>query len=92
MHYIIVIEKAEGNYSAYSPDVLGCITTGDTVEETLRNMKEAIEFHLEGTIDAGEPVPQALGIRYHLDHENIFIEDDVLIAQLEVPLPHKAVA
>jgi len=46
--YTIIIEKAEGNYSAYCPDLPGCIATGSTVEETIQRMKEAIEFHIEG--------------------------------------------
>ena len=46
--YAVIIEKANNNYSAYAPDLPGCITTGPTVEETLSNMREAIEFHLEG--------------------------------------------
>ena len=56
--YLIVIEKAGNNYSAYSPDVLGCVTTGDTREETRRNMIEAIEFHLEGLVEDGDPIPE----------------------------------
>ena len=46
--YTIIIEKAEKNYSAYCPDLPGCIATGSTVEETIQRMKEAIIFHLEG--------------------------------------------
>lgn len=46
--YLVVIEKAEGNYSAYSPDLPGCIATGKTPEETERNMREAIDMHLRG--------------------------------------------
>ena len=57
--YLIVIEKAGNNYSAYSPDVLGCVTTGDTREETRRNMIEAIEFHLEGLVEDGDPIPES---------------------------------
>ena len=57
--YLIVIEKAGNNYSAYSPDVLGCATTGDTREETRRNMIEALEFHLEGLVEDGDPIPEA---------------------------------
>ncbi len=57
--YLIVIEKGSNNYSAYSPDVLGCITTGKTREETRRNMIEAIEFHLEGLVEDGDPIPEA---------------------------------
>lgn len=48
MKYLIVIEKTNTGFSAYSPDIDGCIATGKTKEETERNMKEAIEFHLEG--------------------------------------------
>ena len=47
MRYAIVIEKAEGNYSAYVPDLPGCVTVGDTVEELMENMREAVEMHLE---------------------------------------------
>ncbi len=46
--YIVIIEVAGNNYSAYAPDLPGCITTGPTVEETLANMREAIELHLGG--------------------------------------------
>ena len=56
--FLIVIEKAENNYSAYSPDVLGCVTTGKTREETRRNMIEALEFHLEGLVEDGDPIPE----------------------------------
>ncbi len=57
--YAIVIERAETNYSAYAPDVLGCVTTGDTVEETVALMQEALEFHFESLRDYGEPIPAA---------------------------------
>jgi predicted RNase H-like HicB family nuclease len=56
--YAIVIEDAGSNYSAYSPDVPGCITTGATIEETKRNMIEALEFHLEGLKEDGLPLPE----------------------------------
>jgi predicted RNase H-like HicB family nuclease len=56
--YAVVIEKAPGNYSAYVPDLPGCVATGATVEETEREIREAIEFHLEGLRDAGEPIPE----------------------------------
>lgn len=48
MRYLIVLEKSETGYSAYSPDLLGCVSTGQTPEETESNMREAIEFHIEG--------------------------------------------
>ena len=58
MRYAIVIEKAEHNYSAYVPDLPGCISTGRTVEEVKRNLQEAIEFHLEGMREDGDPIPE----------------------------------
>jgi predicted RNase H-like HicB family nuclease len=55
--YLIVIENAGTNYSAYFPDLPGCVTTGKTLEETRKNMEEAIEFHLDGLREDGLPVP-----------------------------------
>lgn len=46
--YTIIIEKAECNYSAFCPTLLGCIATGSSIEETIERMKEAIKFHIEG--------------------------------------------
>lgn len=46
--YPVIIEKANGNYSAYSPDLPGCVSTGATIEETLSRMRDAIQFHIEG--------------------------------------------
>ena len=57
MRYAIVIEKAEDNYSAYVPDLPGCIATGTTVAEVESEIREAIIFHLEGLREEGLPVP-----------------------------------
>jgi predicted RNase H-like HicB family nuclease len=57
MRYAIVIEKAEGNYSAYVPDLPGCVATGATVAEVEAEIREAITFHVEGLIEDGLPVP-----------------------------------
>ena len=57
MRYAIVIEKAENNYSAYVPDLPGCIATGDSLEEVEVEIREAIEFHLEGLRQDGVPIP-----------------------------------
>ncbi|HEV7667022.1 MAG TPA: type II toxin-antitoxin system HicB family antitoxin [Thermoanaerobaculia bacterium] len=57
MRYAIVIEKAPGNYSAYVPDLPGCIATGATVEEVEAEIRDAIVFHLEGLREDGLPVP-----------------------------------
>ena len=57
MRYAIIIEQSEGNYSAYVPDLPGCITTGASLEEIERNIREAIEFHLDGLREDGLPIP-----------------------------------
>jgi len=56
--YAIVIEHGDTNLSAYVPDLPGCITTGRSVEEIERNIREAIELHIEGLREEGEPVPE----------------------------------
>ena len=58
MRYAIVIESAEGNYSAYVPDLPGCVATGATVAEVEAEIREAISFHLEGMREDGHPIPQ----------------------------------
>lgn len=58
MRYPIIIEKAENNYAAYSPDVPGCVATGKTIEEVKQQFAEALEFHFEGLREDNEPIPQ----------------------------------
>jgi predicted RNase H-like HicB family nuclease len=58
MKYAVVIEKSkDGGYWAYVPDLPGCASRGDTAEEVERNIREAVEFHIESLRDHGEPVP-----------------------------------
>ena len=57
MKYLIVVEKTKTGYSAYSPDLNGCVATGKTQQEVERAMKEAIEFHLDGLREDGHKVP-----------------------------------
>ncbi|NNM70843.1 type II toxin-antitoxin system HicB family antitoxin [Enterovirga aerilata] len=55
--YAVVIEQAGRNYSAYVPDLPGCVATGDTIEEVEREIREAIQFHIAGLKADGIPVP-----------------------------------
>lgn len=64
--YLIVIEKTNTGFSAYSPDVLGCIATGDTISETKENMRLALKLHLETIIQDGEEIPQPGGVQSYL--------------------------
>ena len=60
--YLILIEGGPpSNYSAWSPDLAGCVATGQTLEECEREMREAIAFHLEGLAQEGEPLPEPSG-------------------------------
>jgi len=57
MEYLVVVEKGLSSYGAYVPDLPGCIAAADTKDEVLSLIKEAIEFHLEGLKEDGEPIP-----------------------------------
>jgi predicted RNase H-like HicB family nuclease len=61
MRYAVVIEKADGNYSAYVPDLPGCVATGSTRDEAEQEIREAVRFHLKGLKEDGlaPPAPQA---------------------------------
>ena len=67
MRYAIVLEKTANNYSAYVPDLPGCVATGHTIEETEREIREAIEFHIEGLREDGLIIPQPESIVEYLD-------------------------
>lgn len=67
MRYAIVVEKAENNYSAYVPDLPGCVATGATVEEIEHEIREAIGFHIQGLIKDGLTVPQPTSIVEYLE-------------------------
>ena len=58
MRYVMIIETGKGNYSAYLPDLPGCIATGKTLEEVRQRMREAIELHLAGMREGGLPIPK----------------------------------
>ena len=58
MRFAVIIEGLPGSYSAYVPDLPGCVAVGDTVDQTLKDMEEAIRFHLDGLQEDGLPIPQ----------------------------------
>ncbi len=67
MRYAIVIEKGPENYSAYVPDLPGCVSTGSTVSEAEENIKEAILFHIDGLKEDGLPVPEPTTICEYIE-------------------------
>ena len=58
MRYMVVVEKTRNSYGAHVPDLPGCIAVGETREEALQLIQEAIEFHLDGMREEGEPIPE----------------------------------
>jgi predicted RNase H-like HicB family nuclease len=67
MRYAVVIEKADGNYSAYVPDLPGCIATGDTVAAAEAEIRDAIGFHIDGLKAVGIVVPQPTSIAEYVE-------------------------
>ncbi len=67
MRYAVVIEKAEGNYSVYVPDLPGCVATGGTREEAEREIRDAIQFHLEGLREDGVEIPEPMTVCEYVD-------------------------
>ncbi len=67
MRYAVVIEKAEGNYSAYVPDLPGCLATGDSVAAVEIEIREAIRFHIEGLKEDGLPVPAPTSLAEYVE-------------------------
>jgi predicted RNase H-like HicB family nuclease len=67
VRYAIVIEKTERNYAAYVPDLPGCIAMGKTIEAVQRNMRGAIEMHLAGMREDGDPIPSPSSLVEYVD-------------------------
>jgi predicted RNase H-like HicB family nuclease len=86
--YLVVYEKGKKNWGAFSPDIPGCGTLGDTLEETRAHLVAAVNLHLEETVKAGEPIPEATTTvvdfkEFDPDHEI----KQYLVEWLEVTLP-----
>ncbi len=67
MRYAVVIEKANGNYSAYVPDLPGCVAAGPTVEAVESEIREAIRFHIEGLKEDGQSVPPPTSLAEYVE-------------------------
>jgi len=65
--FLIVIEQTNGGYSTYSPDLPGCVSTGKSRDEVEKNMREAIEFHIDGLREEGFPVPEPQASSFYVE-------------------------
>ncbi len=89
--YLVVVEKSRTGFSAYSPDVLGCIATGKTIEKTMTNMKSALLVHLQSIIEDGEKLPKPGGLQSYLQAKKDSEGEEYFITHVDVEsvLPRK---
>lgn len=89
MKYVVVVERTNDGFCAYSPDLLGCGAMGDTVEETLESMQKSLEIIIEEMLADGQQIPESKGLTYHLEAgEFEFAPSDLLTyLTIEVPQP-----
>ena len=73
MQYLVVIDKTPNNYCAGSPDVPGCVSVADTLQEMEANIREALEFHFEGTQEDGDPIPEPTARAVVVEGYNVVI-------------------
>ncbi len=99
--YSVVFERGPNNYSAYCPDVPGCVAAADDWDEIQAMIREALEFHIETMAADGDPLPQAMmsvseAMRYHseieVDASEEQMEVETTVAMVEVNLPPEAVS
>ena len=89
--YLVVYAKCNGsNFSGHAPDVPGCVSTGDTLDEMNKMMREALEFHLEGLIEDGELIPEPTTMNIELSPEDFEGAEYFVIQKLEVNVPQLA--
>ena len=86
--YLVVYAKCQGsNFSGHAPDVPGCVSAGDTLEEMEAMMREALEFHLSGMLEDGETIPEPATTDVELKDEDFEGVEYFVVQKLEVKLP-----
>ncbi|MCU0424240.1 MAG: type II toxin-antitoxin system HicB family antitoxin [Candidatus Kapabacteria bacterium] len=88
--FLIVIERAENNYSAYCLDDVACVATGETIDETLRLMQEAILLWIETTLEYGGAIPEPKSLQYHLNSSELELAPDDILTHVTVKMPELA--
>lgn len=91
--FLVVIEKSETGFSAFSPDILGCITVGNTVEGTIANMREAINLYIETLAEDEHALPPGKGVEYHIKNGLLKegeIAEQYYLTEIEILLPEMA--
>jgi predicted RNase H-like HicB family nuclease len=88
--YLIVIEYGENNYSSYCLDDIACVATGKTVEETKKNMTEAISLWIEATTEYGGEIPEPQSLQYYLNSGELELAPDDILTHVTVAIPELA--
>jgi len=89
--FLVVVERGESNYSAYSPDLPGCIATGKSIEIALAEMRTAMMFHLEGMSENGDKFPAPRSLNSYIGETGEISIDDI-ITSVEIEIPELALA
>lgn len=88
--YLVVYAKCKNsNFSGHAPDVPGCVSAGDTLDEMNAMMREALEFHLEGILEDGDTIPEPVTMTVDLKAEDFEDVDYFLVRQLEITVPNR---
>jgi predicted RNase H-like HicB family nuclease len=87
--YLVVYEKGPKNYSGFSPDVPGCGSMGDTVEDTRANLREALEFHLFELAKAGDPIPETCTTTVNFEEFDPEHEETFVVEWITISLPEQ---
>lgn len=88
--FLIVIERTENNYSAYCLDDVACVSTGDTIDETLQLMQEAIALWVEYTLEDGGEVPEPKSLQHFLNSGELELAPDDILTHVTVAIPELA--
>jgi predicted RNase H-like HicB family nuclease len=90
--FLVIYERMKHNYGGFAPDILGAVSTGKNLHEMRRMMKECLEFHLEGTAEAGEPMPQPLTTSSDFAEIRDYSVDHYVVEWLEIEVPDRKTA
>lgn len=85
--YLVVYAKSANNFSGFAPDISGCISSGDTLEEMRTMLTEALTFHLEGTAEDGDPIPESRTIQVEFTDADFEGVEYFVVEHLSVKLP-----
>jgi predicted RNase H-like HicB family nuclease len=85
--YLVVYAKGESNFSGYCPDVPGCVSVGDTLEEMRAMLTEALTFHLEETADDGDPIPAPHATQVEFTDQDFEGVEYFVVEHLTIPVP-----